>query len=96
MNQNSGYSLEMKDSFLKEFKESDADENEEIKMELQKQSSASAYRTSAQELNRLTQRKMTKMKVYDSDSNDVGRRTSSSEGYVKSSEDDHSGDDSLS
>jgi len=94
----------MKDSFLKEFKESDADENEEIKMELNKQSSASAYKnnlrgnamTSAQELNRLTQRKMTKMKVYDSDSNDVGKRTSSSEGYVKSSEEDHSGDDSHS
>ena len=81
---------------MKEFKESDADEKEEIKMELQKHSSFSSYRnslrgsstTSASELNRLTKSKMTKMKVYESDSNDVGRRTSSSEGYFKSSEED--------
>ena len=51
----------------------------------------SSYRTTS-ELNLL---KGNKKKTYDSDNNDLGKRTSSSEGYFRSSDEYQSADDSL-
>ena len=98
LNQNDSYRIETKESFLKEFKESDADEKEDFRMELQKFKSLDTLKNqlrgtrTASELNKRT---MKKMKVYDSDNNSAGRRTSSSEGNFKSSDDNQSGDDSI-
>ena len=68
-------------------------------MDLQKTSSLAAARSfrnpqtrSASELNKLAKNKK---KVYDSDNNDVGKRTSSSEGYFRSSDEFQSGEDSF-
>ena len=80
---------------LKKFKESDADEQEDLKLEHSRLETLISPRypiTTAQEISK---RSKSKPKVYESDTNDVGKRTSSSEGCVRSSDGDQSGDDSL-
>ena len=96
LNQNDKYKLENKElGLLKKFKESDIDEQEDLKLEHSRLETLISPRypvTTAQEISKRTR---TKQKVYESDTNDVGKRTSSSEGCMRSSEGEQSGDDSL-